>query len=364
MARFSFLTLLTLSLVLQSCSAWARQDIVPGSRYTSARAAAMGDAALSLGDDGASGLFVNPALLARVGGPQVEGLNLSFYANAASAGMMSYDFYKMASLSSYLPALQSHPGEYAGAGFSLAPTAYMKGFAFGVLMNTQLGAVVQDDGSVRYRSLYQFIPSVGTGIRLAGGIVRIGYSLQWVNQASGDITVPQSADPLGYNQGLGQGAALSHNVGFSLTLPIRLLPSFNLVARNILDATFREFTLLPLARNTSGVPPSERTTYDASFSIQPKVRGGHHMNLMVVYRDLSNVSQVSYLGRLAAGAEINVRDRFYLRGGWGSGYPSAGLGLKQNRSEFSLSWFSEELGAGYHSLRDVRYLLQYQVRAF
>jgi hypothetical protein len=68
---------------------------------------------------------------------------------------------------------------------------------------------------------------------------------------------------------------------------------------------------------------------------------------------------------MALGAEFSFRDMFYLRAGWGSGYPSLGLGLKRaNGGELSLTWYSEEIGSGYHSIRDLRYLFQYQVKAF
>ncbi len=345
-------------------SSWARQDIVPGSRYTSARAAAMSDAYLPLGDDGPSGLFYNPATLGRIRNPQFEGLNLSLYANSGYAGMFNIDFYNVASLSGYLKTLEKNPGTFAGAGFSVIPSAYMRGFAFGVLLQSHLGAVANGDGTVRYRSVYQFVPTVGTGIRLAGGIVRLGYSLQWVNQASGDFTVLTSDTPLGYNQGLAQGSGISHNLGFSLTLPIAYLPSLNLVGRNLFGVRFGTFSLLPLARNSIGAPANEPASYDASFSIQPKVGGGSYFNFVLEYRDIFNQSKVSALGRAVFGAELSLKDHFYLRGGWGSGYPSAGIGLKRKGGEFALSWYSEELGIGYHSLRDVRYMLQYQVRAF
>ena len=39
---------------------------MPGARYLSARGAALGDAMLPWGDDGASGLFYNPASLGKI----------------------------------------------------------------------------------------------------------------------------------------------------------------------------------------------------------------------------------------------------------------------------------------------------------
>ena len=343
----------------------AREDVVPGSRYTSARAAAMGDAYLPLGDDGASGLFYNPASLGRIRGAQVEPLNLSMYANSAYASMMGgLDFYKFPSLSQYASTLQKHPGDYAGAGFGLFSGGYMRGFAVGALLQSHLAARANADGSISYRSLYQFVPTIGTGWRLGGGVVRIGYSLQWVNQASGSLTVPSGTEPLGYNQAISQGSALSHNIGFALTLPVAYLPSVNFVGRNLLTAKFSSFSLLPLARNSSGPPPDEQATYDVSFSVQPKLGSGSYVNFVLEYRDVTNVSGVSLWGRAVAGTEFSIKDSFFIRGGWGGGYPSAGIGIRKKGGEFALTWYSEEVGAGYHDLRDQRFLMQYQVRAF
>jgi hypothetical protein len=239
----------------------------------------------------------------------------------------------------------------------------MKYFAFGILFNGQLAGEAVGS-NIRYKSLYQFVPAVGTGIRLAGGIVRFGYSLQYVNQASGDLTVDSNVDPLGYNQGLAQGAGLSHNVGFALTLPIAYLPAFNAVARNVGNLTYSSSTLLPLARNDSGPPATEPMTVDVSLSIQPKIGSGSYMNWVVEYRDATNTTGVPMIGRFAVGAEISVRDSFYIRGGFGSGYPAAGIGLRRKGGEFSLTWHSEEIGGGYRIERDTRYLMQYQVKAF
>ncbi len=98
--------------------------------------------------------------------------------------------------------------------------------------------------------------------------------------------------------------------------------------------------------------------------IQPKIGNGSYFNLVGEYRDMTDTSDISYLGRINFGAEFALRDSIFLRGGWGSGYPSAGIGVKQKKGEISLTWYSEELGTTYHALRDQRFLLQYSVKAF
>lgn len=353
---------------LGSASAWARFDLVPGPRYTSARAAAMGDAYSPIGDDGATMLFYNPSAVGRAKDPQIEALNVGVYGNSdffSTVSLTNLSFYRIYSLTSYLPTLRANPGKFAGAGVSVFPNFSSRLFAFGVLWQSQMAGRVNNDGTVTYRSQYLFIPTLSTGIRLAGGIVRVGYNLQWVNQAAGQVNnVPDTTSPLEYNASIAQGSGFSHNFGLSLTFPVRLLPQLSIVARNVLGTQYSSFSMLSFAQNPSGVPTTEPMTIDAAFSVQPKIGSGSYMNIVFEGRDLSNTSQMDLMGRLSLGMEFSYRDQFFLRGGWRSGYPSLGMGLRRTGSEFSFTWYSEEMGTHYNDLRDSRWLVQYQVRAF
>jgi hypothetical protein len=345
-------------------TAWAREDLVPGSRYTSARSAAMGDAFLPLADDGPSSLFYNPAGIGRIKGTRVEPLNVALHVNSGYASSLSTDFFKFPSLSGYLERLQANTGTPIGAGAAVAPSFATRGFVFGVLLQSHLRAEAAADGTITYRSRYQLIPSAGVGVRLAGGIVRMGYSLQWVNQTVGRVQTAQTDPSLGWNQALSQGSGFSHNVGFAMTLPLTYLPALNAVVRNFLNTRYSTFSLLPMGQNTTGAPAYDPMTIDASASIQPKLGAGAYVNIVLSMRDLTNESNLSYFKRGAFGLEFSFRDVIFLRGGWGSGYPNAGLGLRRKKGEFSLAWTSEEVGTSSQPEQDTRFLLQYQVRAF
>jgi hypothetical protein len=345
----------------------ARDDIVPGSRYMPAQAQALGDAFLPMADDPASALFFNPAGLGLIHGPRGEILNLQLYGDKgyfSGIDLSHPDFYNVSNLSSFQSALQRSPGAWQGAGYTLVPAFYFGGFAFGVLVQEQVRAKYNSNGTYDYQSNYQLIPAAGGALRLAEGIVRVGYSLQWVNQASGDVTGATASAASGYNQNLNKGSALSHTLGLAITLPYQHLPELNVVGRNLFTARFNGGGIMPFAKGSNGLPANEPTSFDVSLSFMEKIGKGAEFAWIFEDRDALATSGVSILGRMAVGLEFDFRHAFFLRGGWGSGYPDAGLGFRRKKSELSLTWSTVEIGNGYHDQSDTRYVLQYQVRAF
>lgn len=357
-------TFVCLIALFSSDLAFSRGDIIPGSRYLSARGSAMGDAFLPLGDDGAAGFFYNPAALGKIRSFEAEPLNLQLSGNMGYFSASGVQFYKTPSLESYKTALKASPDTTVSMGSAVMPSVYFRGFGFGVLAQTRTMARYDSvTNQVRYRSKFFFIPTAGASLRFAGGVVRIGYSFQWVNLASGDVTRGYDEN-LGWNQNLAKGSAFSHNLGFALTFPVSFLPSVNLVARNILGAKYRTLTLIPLAPNSTGLPADEPMSYDAAVSMSPRLGQGLTVNYTAQLRDITSTSGVSILGRAAFGMEFNFRDQFFIRGGLGSMYPCAGVGFKRKTAEFNFSWFSEEVGTGLLSDRDMKFMIQYQIRAF
>ena len=129
-----FLSVMGVVAGLAADPASARNDRVPGSRYTSGRAAALGDAFLPLADDGAGGLFYNPAAIAKIRDTQFEPLNFQIQPNMGFLGNIGLQSLKFPSLGGFAPVLNSNPGTTQGAGFSVLPNVYSRGFAFGMLM--------------------------------------------------------------------------------------------------------------------------------------------------------------------------------------------------------------------------------------
>ena len=343
--------------ILAGAPAFARQDYIPGSRYTSARAAAMGDAFLPMGEDPASALFYNPANLAKIRKTVYEPVNFTLYMNTAYFGTVDSNFYNASSLEAYAPN-NSRASGFAGVGGQFIPTIAFPWAAFGLLIQNEVAASPVGDGTFNYRSLYQIIPTAGKAWHFFNGMVRIGYSLQWVNQASGSAV---SGAELGYNRGLTQGSGFSHNAGVGITVPLKLLPSFNFVFRNIGDTNFTGSSIYQFSPDSTGAPPMDPFTMDFSFSIHPSISGGSSLNLVLEARDMTNITGAPLMMHLATGFEWNSAGKFFFRAGYRGGAPSGGFGLKKPGAEMSVTFYGEQLTA---SSVDNRMMMQYQFRSF
>lgn len=363
--------LLILSIIfLDSSDSKAEWSLISDSRYTSARSSSAGNNGIALGDDVASGLFYNPAILGKLRKNEYEFLNLSSYVNSGVISLFTpLNSVQLLNLKNYAPYLDKKPGNYSDFGYSLCPTIGFAGldslpsFSFGLLLQSQTAAKSNGNATYTYRSLYQLIPTFGLGFKWFNGLIRFGYSFQWINEAVGTNTV-QSSSLDSYHSNLQQGSSFSHNLGLALTLPTRALPSWNVVVRNISNTTYTKNTLMSFTDASSGTPTGEPMTIDTSMSLQRKMGKGALATWITQFRDLTNKSQLSWVDHLSVGLELSFSNYIYLRGGVGNRYPSVGVGFKQRNSEISMSWFSEELGTSDQRERDVKYMLQYQIRSF
>jgi hypothetical protein len=359
-----------LTLILP-CSAAAvpRGEYIPGSRYLSGRGSAMGDAFFPLANDAGNSMFYNPAGLGEVKKKVIEPLNLAGSVNLGYlANFNALQFFNVFSLGSYSSQLNAATSSGQGVSGSVYPNAAFRlwvfTFGFGVLMQSRLQAYLQTDGTTRYVSRYELAPVAGLGIRIAGGVVKLGYSLAWVNRVDGDVT---TGTPTSWNDGLGSGSGLSQNASATLTFPWKLLPSVHFVARNLLGVQYTlPNVLLPIASNVAGAPTSEPMSLDAGISIQPKLGRGATLSMALVYRDILNASNAPLLRHFALSTELNLRDRFFFRGGvsleeWSRSLfsGSAGFGLRTKVSELNFSWFMEDPGTADAPEQDHRFLFQY-----
>lgn len=339
------------------------QDRIPGARYPSVRGMALGDSMIGFGETAQEGLFYNPALLAKNRSFSLEFFNFQSQMNPDLMNSFSRNIIKFPSLSQYASTLEGNPRAFPEGSVSLFPNIQWDSFAIGMLYQTRI-ASQYSGGNIRYKSLYQFIPTAGFGVRLASGVLKLGYSIQYVNQASGDETVLRTASTLGYNQSIAQGAGFSHLLGMQLTLPYVYQPTFNLVARNIGGLKLSGSPKFSMAKNATGSLSNEDMSLD--FGVNYRFHCSRVIDLIhsVTYRDFTDSSSTARLAHFASGLELQFNQFFFFRAGFASAYPSLGFGFQKEKNKIDFSWSSEEIGSGLRSNRNRRVSLQISVNAF
>lgn len=318
----------------------------------------MGDAFLPMADDAASALFFNPALLASLpSGFHFEPINVHGILNQdALVGIPITALPGLFSLPAHRTTLASYPSLYTAAGGGMLPNLHWGPIALGVLYQSEFGSQISG-GGVAYRAKYEFVPTLGFGLKLARGIVRLGYSLQWVHQASGRVTTFNAA--ANYWDNLSWGSGLSHTVALSVSPPVANSPSVNVVVRNVLPLVFSGTATIPLVTGTStGSLPDEPMSLDASFSIAPNVGRGNTLTLVGVLRD-AFAATPSILARIAVGMEFNYRHQLFLGAGLSSlAYPTFGFGVQSATTRFGFAWTSEAVGTATDYARNIKFMTQ------
>ena len=333
---------------LLSSLAQAQTAVYTQARYQSTFSQAMGGVSLPLVDETGNSLFNNPAGLGRSDRFKFEILNLNVDANSGVLGDLGLSTLKMTSLGSMSEQLNAHPNQTYSAGISALPAISWQGFGLGFLYQQKVRAY--SDGSSIHDQLAKYlVPALGYGVGLARGMIRVGYSLQYVNQTSG-VSQEQAASASSFSDNKQSGRGFSHQASLNLTLPIRYLPSFALLARNIGGLHF-----------SSGDLADEKSSYDAAFSFTVRVSGATRTHFYLQYNDLTAQVPMPAVEHLHLGADLDLSQSLALRGGLNGGQPTLGLTYRSEASEINLAWYHERSPFANVAYWDARYALQYKI---
>ncbi len=352
------LCLFTLMVLAPFRGALANPYQYPGIRYVSPLSESLGGVTIPLADEIGNSLFNNPAALARNTKFKAEYLNLNIDANSTVVGNISSGL-KMIGLGGLTSSLNANTNTSYAAGFGNLTALSWGGLGVGLLIQDRVRAY-SDGTNVHYETISQLIPAAGYGLALARGVVRLGYSLQFVNLATGTAQ-SVSDSSASFMSGLSAGKALAHTASVNFVFPFAYIPTVSVVARNLGGVHYSSGALLSRAKSPSGVPSDEAMSIDAAFSFMVRISGSLKSNWYIQYKDLTNSVSVPVLEKLNVGVDFNLSPNVSIRTGMTSTQFSAGIGYRSQASEINLAYYHDQNPFTNVAYWDTRYALQYKV---
>lgn len=328
---------------------------------SSTRALGMGDAAINT-ERGPNSIFYNPAnIAAKNTGTNTQFVNIQMDTSEGFLSELSKDKVpNVMSLSTLYNELKSNPGSYSSGRFSVFPNFTIRDFSLGMLYEVNQGALVDPiTGDLRVKARDRFTPVAAFSFRLFSGILRIGVSAQYLTVGNADsiISSPSTVPSLDFKNSIDSRAGLSKTAGVTVTLPVRYLPSFSIVARDIGNTAF---TLPPLVKfGTGSDVPVQHMTFDAATSLTLYLARRIEMVTEIDYRDTVNELHGGRFRHVFLGTEFIAFDFFRFRAGMMSGYLSGGFGIKTPKASLDLAVYSEEIDDRLRGQKETRYALQY-----
>lgn len=345
---------------LMLTSAEARNFSYPSMRYETAESQSLGGVTVPLSNEIGNALMNNPAALARNRKFKAEYLNLSLSSNSGMLSNLGLSSLSMTGLGGMSSSLNESPRTVFSAGFGNMTALSWGGLGVGLLFQERMRAV-SDGTTVRYQTVSEFVPTVGYGVALARGVVRLGYSVQYVNKASGELSATSDASA-SFLKGLDQGRGLSHNASVNFVFPFTYIPTFSLMARNLGGLHFVSGSLFSRAQNVAGVPADEKMSLDAAFNMMLRISGSVRMNWYFQYSDFTRQNSIPMIDRLSVGSNFSLSQHFGIQFGISGLQPSAGIGYRSQSSEINLAWYQEKNPFGSAApANDTRFSLQYKI---
>ncbi|MBI2607032.1 MAG: hypothetical protein HYW49_13240 [Deltaproteobacteria bacterium] len=339
----------------------AHADKFDTSATTTARALGMGNAVINT-ERGGMSVFHNPAnIAAKDTGSVFQIVNFSLEANeglvtqSQKGGSINF-----ANLSTFYETMNGNKNNYAGGRYSLYPNLTIRNLSFGVLYERNRAAMVREtDGAFIVRAKDRFAPTAALSFRLFAGIFRIGIMAQYltVGEADSTIAAPVDKSQLDWNKVINSRGAITKTGGVTLTLPMRYLPSFSFVARDIGGTTFNKSPLVPSGTGRNVEP--KKMTYDLATSFTVYLSSRIETRWEVDYRDVLNRNQGNRMRHIFAGTEMDMFNFLHFRAGYMHGWPAAGLGVGTAKANINFAWYSDEVEDRLRAFRDTRYVLQY-----
>lgn len=359
------LLILFLLVMLGPGRAWAALDFEDAAFpefVTSARALAMGNAYINKVDDSWSA-FYNPAGLGTVRKPSFHLLNLHLesstaFMNAVGSGPItdvpsnvsdSYDVQRMRQM------LVGKEGELSHSRANFFPNVTVRGMTLGYMFSQRNRATIDkpaDTGNFEVAERRDHGPVFALNLPMFGGIFKVGASAAYVFRRELYKTFgPNDVAEIDESEDFLVGQGLFITTGARLTLPWALLPTLSAVLRN---ATQNDWENI----EKGGSPRKLRQTIDVGASLTPQIGKSTRLHLEVNLKDLNDAYGTDTKRRIGAGIELDINRRIFIRGGYGDGWGSGGIGVRSRTFIFDLTTYAIDRSLdGFREKEDRRFVL-------
>lgn len=359
MLKLVKITVLILTAFCLSFSAFA--DKFNTETSSSTRALGMGNAGVNT-ERGPYAVFYNPAnLAAKDTKLHFQIVNFQFEGNEGLAALSgSGNSANFSSLSSLYAGLKTQKNTYAGGRFSVFPNITFRNLSFGLLYELNQGAENRAyDGKLRIRARDRFAPTLGLAFRMFKGVFRFGASAQYLTVGDADTTTGPTINEktLDFKKFINAGSGFNFTAGSTLTFPVRFLPSFSVVMRNIGNTRFSGPAIVGFGEKAG--PPDQEMTVDFGSSLTVYLARRLESKLTFDYRDFTNQMSGQRLRHAFAGMEFSFYDVIKLRGGLSHGYLTGGVGLHTPNAALEFAVYSDEKDDRLRGSRDTRFVMQY-----
>lgn len=343
--------------------------------YNGVRPLGMGNAGLSfLEDENVN--FYNPAGISTRSynsKAQIDLINPSFAFNSNIISSFSDITSGLGTITDFI---KNQNGKNYHSNLNFFPNVSIRNMSFGLLMQANIdagntGTYFEDDTNnpvFAVKNTYDIIPTFTIGMPLFASILKLGATAKIIWRAQFDEELPYSEMiDLSFREDLSEGFAFAIDGGAILTMPVRYLPSFSLVVRNIGNSKFYSFKNI-MNPDATGVPNTILQTYDVGYGMYIIISDQLKMRYAFDYRDILDAYNNHWSKHIHTGAELSIGKSkipfMQIRTGVNQLRWTFGLSLKSKNNTFDFAFYGEELGNSLRERGDNRYVFRYVISLY